>query len=341
MSDAYKKAGVDLQAGYEVVARIKKHMERTRRIGAFGAWGGFGGMFDLGEMGVEHPVLVAGADGVGTKILIAFLTGKHDTVGIDAVAMCVNDVLVQGAEPLFFLDYIACGANDPERIETIVSGIAEGCIRAGCALLGGETAEMPGLYGPEEYDLAGFAVGVCEKEQLIDGSQIEEGDILLGLASSGLHSNGYSLVRRVLLQDNEISLDAYVNELGCTWAEELLRPTRIYVQALLPLIKAQKIKGLAHITGGGFVENIPRMLPRGLGAAVKLNSWERPPVFALLEQLGSLSPQEMFNIFNMGIGMVLTVSPEQADSTAAHLRGRGESVWEIGQVQPGEGVRLL
>lgn len=341
MSKAYQRAGVDLQAGYATVERIKKHVQRTHRPGVFGGLGGFGGLFDLAGLGYENPVLVAGADGVGTKIMIAFLADKHDTVGIDAVAMCVNDVLVQGAEPLFFLDYIACGKNDPARTEKLVAGVAEGCVRAGCALLGGETAEMPGLYGPDEYDLAGFAVGACERDQILDGSQIEAGDVLFGLPSSGLHSNGYSLVRQILLEEQKIDLTAYVPELGCTWAEELLRPTRIYVQLLLPLIQAGKIKGAAHITGGGFLENIPRMLPPTLGADIQLDAWRPRPIFGLLETLGALERSEMFNVFNMGVGMVVAAATDMKDSILARFHGLGEPLYELGVVRPEAGIRLL
>lgn len=341
LSKAYEQAGVNLQAGYESVARIKKHVQSTARLGAFGALGGFGGLFDLGSLGYSHPVLVAGTDGVGTKIMLAFVLDKHDTIGIDAVAMCVNDVVVQGAEPLFFLDYLACGHNDPARIEAIVSGVAQGCIQAGCALIGGETAEMPGLYGPDEYDLAGFAVGACERDQLIDGSTIEAGDRLLGLASSGLHSNGFSLVRKLVSEKAQIDLHSFAKELGCTWAEELLRPTKIYVQPLLPLIREGKIKGLAHITGGGFVENIPRMLPENLGAVIRLGSWPTQPIFSLLAKLGDIVPEEMYNIFNMGVGMVLAVSPGEVGAVIEYFQQRGEVVYEIGSVEVGSGVRFL
>lgn len=340
MSNAYQRAGVSLQAGYESVARIKKHVQSTARPGVLGSLGGFGGLFDLSDLGYVNPVLVSGTDGVGTKIMLAFLADKHDTIGIDAVAMCVNDVVVQGAEPLFFLDYLACGQNDPPRIEAIVSGVAEGCRQAGCALIGGETAEMPGLYKPNEYDLAGFAVGVCEKDQLIDGSTVEAGDVLIGLASSGLHSNGFSLVRKILLEEAQIDLHSYSEELGCTWAEELLRPTKIYVQQLLPLIRMGKIKGLAHITGGGFVENLPRMLPEGLGAQINLGSWEPQAIFSLLAQMGKITQTEMYNIFNMGIGMVLAVSPSEVETVMKHFRGLDEAIYEIGQVVVGTGVEF-
>lgn len=340
MSNAYKQAGVNLEAGYETVSRVKKHIQRTQRLGVLGGVGGFGGLFDLGELGYKHPVLVSGTDGVGTKIMVAFMLDKHDTIGVDAVAMCVNDVVVQGAEPLFFLDYIACGTNDPTRTEAIVAGVAEGCVQAGCALIGGETAEMPGLYSEGEYDLAGFAVGVCEKTLLVDGQGILPGDILLGLPSSGLHSNGYSLVRKVLFEQHKVSLDAHVPELGRSWGEELLEPTRIYVKSLLPLLRETRVKGMAHITGGGFVENIPRMLPPGLGATVELDAWPMPAVFRLVEKLGGIPHLEMYNVFNMGIGMVLAVSPSDVTDVCAHFRAVGEEVFQIGQVTEGEGVRL-
>lgn len=341
MSKAYEQAGVNLEAGYETVSRIKGHLKRTERLGVLGAVGGFGGLFDLGSLGYKHPVLVSGTDGVGTKIMLAFMLDKHTTIGIDAVAMCVNDVVVQGAEPLFFLDYIACGKNDPERTEAIVAGVAEGCVQAGCALIGGETAEMPGLYGAGEYDLAGFAVGVCEKDQLIDGSTISEGDILLGLPSSGLHSNGFSLVRKIILEKHNLLLNEYIPELGCTWGEELLKPTKIYVKSLLPLVRQGKLKGLAHITGGGFIENIPRILPAGLGAQIELGSWPVPPVFSLLEKLGSIPPNEMYNVFNMGVGMVLAVEPQEVASVQEHFLRLGEELYILGQVIAGEGVCLV
>ncbi|MDI9421331.1 MAG: phosphoribosylformylglycinamidine cyclo-ligase [Bacillota bacterium] len=341
VSQAYKQAGVDLEAGYASVERIKKHLERTKRLGATGSVGGFGGLFDLGVLGFRHPVLVSGTDGVGTKIMLAFLLNKHDTIGIDAVAMCVNDVLVQGAEPLFFLDYIACGKNDPQRTEEIVAGVAEGCVQAGCALIGGETAEMPGLYGEGEYDLAGFAVGVCEKDRLVDGRTILPGDVLLGLPSSGLHSNGYSLVRKVILDEQKISLEDDVPELGQSWGAELLQPTRIYVRPLLPLLREGRLKGLAHITGGGFIENIPRMLPKGLGATLQLGSWEMPAVFGLLEKLGEIPSQEMYNVFNMGVGMVLAVAPSEVDDVLGHFQAWGETVYRIGEVIVDEGVHLV
>ena len=265
MAKAYEQAGVNIEAGYEAVSRMKKHVQRTMRPGVLSGLGGFGGMFDLSTLNLKEPVLVSGTDGVGTKLMLAFMADRHDTIGIDAVAMCVNDIVVQGAEPIYFLDYIACGKQDPARIEAIVKGVSDGCEQAGCALVGGETAEMPGMYKDEEYDLAGFAVGAVEKSKIITGNDIKQGDILIGLASSGIHSNGYSLVRKVFLQDAKMSLNDHVEELGCTLGEELLRPTKIYVKPILAALEKFNIKGMAHITGGGFIENIPRMLPEGLG----------------------------------------------------------------------------
>ena len=341
MADAYRRAGVNLEAGYEVVSRIKKYVERTRRLGTLGSVGGFGGFFDLSSLGLKEPVLVSGTDGVGTKLLVAMTVDKHDTIGIDAVAMCVNDIVVQGAEPLFFLDYIACDRTDPERVEEIVKGVAEGCVQAGCALVGGETAEMPGLYGPNEYDLAGFAVGACEKADLIDGSSIQEGDVLIGLASNGLHSNGFSLVRRILFAQAKLRTSDYIGDLGCTIGEELLKPTRIYVKPILQAVRQLELKGLAHITGGGFIENIPRMLPPGLGAVIEEGSWEVPPIFSYLEDLGRIDKQEMYNVFNMGIGMVMAVEEKLAGDVRRCFTELGERPYAIGRVVLGEGVQIV
>lgn len=338
MSNAYKQAGVNIEAGYEAVKRMKKHVQKTVRAGVLGGLGGFGGMFDLSELKLKEPVLVSGTDGVGTKLMIAFMMNRHDTIGIDAVAMCVNDIVVQGAEPIYLLDYIACGEADPERIEAIVKGVADGCEQAGCALIGGETAEMPGLYELEEYDLAGFAVGACEKSQLITGETIQSGDVLIGLASSGIHSNGYSLVRKVLLK--ELSLSDHIEELGCTLGEELLRPTKIYVKPILAALKKFELKGMAHITGGGFIENIPRMLPAGLGAVIHEGSWDIPPIFKLISSLGEISDQEMYNVFNMGIGMVIAVDQQNAGDLLAHFRQLGETAFEIGVVTDKEGIQF-
>jgi phosphoribosylformylglycinamidine cyclo-ligase len=335
LANAYKQAGVDIEAGYEAVLRMKKHVQKTARMGVLGGLGGFGGMFDLSSLNLKEPVLVSGTDGVGTKLMLAFMMDRHDTIGIDAVAMCVNDIVVQGAEPLFFLDYIATGKVNPEKLEAIVKGMADGCEQAGCALIGGETAEMPGLYDEQEYDLAGFSVGACEKSQLITGESIRPGDVLIGLASSGIHSNGYSLVRKVF---ENWSLSTDVEELGCSLGEELLKPTKIYVKPILSALKKFPIKGMAHITGGGFIENIPRMLPVGLGAELVENSWTVPPVFPLMAKIGQIDWQEMYNIFNMGIGMVLTVDREDASLAVQHFTEAGEKAFEIGVVTEKEGV---
>jgi phosphoribosylformylglycinamidine cyclo-ligase len=338
LANAYRQAGVDIEAGYEAVNRMKKHVKRTMRPEVLSGLGGFGGMFDLSSLGLKEPVLVSGTDGVGTKLMLAFMMDKHDTIGIDCVAMCVNDIVVQGAEPLYFLDYIACGKQEPGQIESIVKGIAEGCEQAGCALIGGETAEMPGMYDAGEYDVAGFTVGACEKSRLVNGSSIESGDTVIGLASSGIHSNGYSLVRKVLLQEGQHNLDEYVEELGSTLGEELLKPTKIYVKSILSAMNEFKLKGMAHITGGGFIENIPRMLPEGMGVEIKNNSWNVPAIFSLIQSQGSIPNEEMYNIFNMGIGMAIVVSEEDAQATIKHFESCGEQAAIIGRVVSGEGV---
>lgn len=309
--NAYAKSGVDVEAGYEVVSRIKKHVAKTERLGVLGALGGFGGAFDLSVLDVKEPVLISGTDGVGTKLMLAIQADKHDTIGIDCVAMCVNDIIAAGAEPLYFLDYIATGKNVPEKLEQVVAGVAEGCVQAGSALIGGETAEMPGMYGADDYDLAGFAVGVAEKANLINGEEkIQAGDVLLGLPSSGIHSNGYSLVRQVFAG---FDLNESLPELdGKLLIDELLTPTKIYVKELLPFIKAKKINGIAHITGGGFHENLPRMFAENLAAEVVEGTWEVLPIFKVLEKYGEIKHEEMYEIFNMGIGMVLAVAPEDA-----------------------------
>ncbi|GAA0345078.1 phosphoribosylformylglycinamidine cyclo-ligase [Bacillus carboniphilus] len=340
MANAYKQAGVDIEAGYEAVSRMKKHVQKTVRPGVMGGLGGFGGMFDLSSLQLKEPVLVSGTDGVGTKLMLAFMLDQHDTIGIDAVAMCVNDIVVQGAEPIYFLDYIACGEADPARIEAIVKGIADGCEQAGCALVGGETAEMPGMYEKEEYDLAGFAVGACEKSRLITGNDIKEGDVLIGLASSGIHSNGYSLVRKILLEQANLSLHEQVDELGCTVGEELLKPTKIYVKSILSALKTYEIKGMAHITGGGFIENVPRVLPEGLGAELHEKNWEIPPIFKMLESLGKLNREEMYNIFNMGTGMVLAVDRTIADEVTEFFNKLGEKAYRIGMVTNQPGIQI-
>ncbi|MGQ7395868.1 phosphoribosylformylglycinamidine cyclo-ligase [Streptococcus sp. ZY1909104] len=325
--NAYAQSGVDVEAGYEVVERIKKHVARTERLGVMGALGGFGGMFDLTQLDVKEPVLVSGTDGVGTKLMLAIQYDKHDTIGQDCVAMCVNDIIAAGAEPLYFLDYIATGKNVPEKLEQVVAGVAEGCVQAGCGLIGGETAEMPGMYGEDDYDLAGFAVGIAEKSQLIDGSKVKEGDVLLGLASSGIHSNGYSLVRRVFA---DFDGDALLPELnGRALKDVLLEPTRIYVQQVLPLVKAGLVDGIAHITGGGFIENIPRMFADNLAAEIEEDKIPVLPIFTALEKYGNIKHEEMFEIFNMGIGLVLAVSPEQVEKVRELV---GEEVYEIGRI---------
>lgn len=338
MANAYKQAGVDIEAGYEAVSRMKKHVQTTMRKEVLGGLGGFGGMFDLSKFALEEPVLVSGTDGVGTKLMLAFMADKHDTIGIDAVAMCVNDIVVQGAEPLFFLDYIACGKAEPSKIENIVKGISEGCRQAGCALIGGETAEMPGMYSMEEYDLAGFTVGIVDKKKIVTGEKIEGGQVLIGLASSGIHSNGYSLVRKVLLEDGELSLDRIYGRLELPLGEELLKPTKIYVKPILELLKKYEVYGMAHITGGGFIENIPRMLPEGIGAEIELGSWEIQPIFSLLQEVGKLEEKEMFNIFNMGIGMVVAVKEEEAKDIVRLLEEQGETARIIGRTVQGTGV---
>ncbi|WP_010678034.1 phosphoribosylformylglycinamidine cyclo-ligase [Bacillus timonensis] len=338
MANAYKQAGVDIEAGYEAVSRMKKHVAKTIRPEVMGGLGSFGGMFDLSKVNVKEPVLVSGTDGVGTKLMLAFMMDKHDTIGIDAVAMCVNDIVVQGAEPLYFLDYIACGKAQPEKIEQIVKGIADGCEQAGCALIGGETAEMPGMYNEDEYDLAGFSVGVAEKSKLVTGTSIKAGDVLIGLSSSGIHSNGYSLVRKVLLEDGGLDLKETYGEIGRSLGEELLQPTKIYVKSLIKAMEKFEIKGMSHITGGGFIENIPRMLPEGVGAEIDYGSWPIPPIFDLLQATGNLERKEMFNIFNMGIGMVLAVDEAFLHGVIELLEEEGEKAYIIGRIKNGNGV---
>lgn len=340
MAKSYEAAGVNIEAGYEAVERMKKHVERTKRAGVMGALGSFGGMFDLSSLRLKEPVLVSGTDGVGTKLKLAFMMDKHDTIGIDCVAMCVNDVVVQGAEPLFFLDYIACGKAVPEKIEQIVKGVADGCEQAGCALIGGETAEMPGLYDEEEYDMAGFTVGAVEKSAVVTGDEVKEGDVLIGLASSGIHSNGYSLVRKIFFEKHNLAVDAQVEGLSIPLGEALIEPTRIYVKPVLSALKKAKVNGMAHITGGGFVENIPRALPAGLGASIEEGSWPVPDIFNVLETYGELDRQEMYNIFNMGIGFVLIVPQEEEANVKAALQEAGEKAYTIGRVSNGEGVTV-
>lgn len=332
MGNAYSRAGVDVEAGYEVVERIKKHVKRTERLGVMGAIGGFGGCFDLSQFDLKEPVLVSGTDGVGTKLMVAIQADKHDTIGIDCVAMCVNDIVAQGAEPLYFLDYIATGKNVPARLEQVVAGVAEGCVQAGAALIGGETAEMPGMYGEDDYDLAGFTVGIAEKRQMITGEKIQAGDVLVGLPSSGIHSNGYSLVRKVFFETNSFALDEKLPELSGKLSDEILTPTRIYVEAVLPLVKKELVNGIAHVTGGGFVENLPRMLPEKLACEIELGSWPVLPIFNALEKYGEIPEMEMYEIFNMGIGMVLAVAPEKLAELRADLKERNEASFVIGKV---------
>lgn len=332
-SAAYAAAGVDITAGYEGVRLMRDDVKRTHIPGVVSDIGGFGGLFAPDVSGMSEPVLVSGTDGVGTKLRLAELMGKHDTIGIDCVAMCVNDIAAQGAEPLFFLDYIACGKNDPALLEQVVSGVADGCVQAGAGLIGGETAEMPGMYAEDEYDLAGFAVGVAERSAIVDGSGITEGDVLIGLPSSGVHSNGFSLVRKALFEQAGYTVDTTLDELdGKTLGEVLLEPTRIYVKALKPLFQAGVVKGVAHITGGGFIENIPRMIPDGLATRIELGSWPVPPIFDVIERAGNVEHTEMFNIFNMGVGMVLAVAADRADEAMALLSGNDEPAYRIGAV---------
>ena len=340
MAKSYEASGVNLEAGYEVVSRIKKHVASTNRPGCMGNIGAFGGMFDLGSLGYKHPILVSGTDGVGTKLKIAFALDKHDTIGIDAVAMCVNDVLAQGAEPLVFLDYVAVGKNHPEVVEAIVAGVAEGCRQAGCALVGGETAEMPGMYDEDDYDIAGFTVGAVEKDNLIDCSKVKVGDVIVGIASSGVHSNGFSLVRKIVA-DNNLDLNSKLEETGDqTLGEMLLTPTKIYCKQVHDVLKEVDVHGIAHLTAGGFDENIPRIRKEGHGVEVKEGSWEILPVFRLLEKYGKVPHREMFNIFNMGIGMVLAVNEEDAPKVVEILTNAGEKASVIGKIVEGNGVTI-
>lgn len=340
MSKAYEQAGVNIEAGYEAVKRMKSHVERTARKGVMGALGGFGGMFDLSDLDLKEPVLISGTDGVGTKLKLAFAADRHDTIGVDCVAMCVNDIVAQGAEPLFFLDYIAVGKADPAKIEQIVQGVADGCVQAGAALIGGETAEMPGLYEEHEYDLAGFAVGAAEKSKVITGEQVAEGDVLVGFASSGIHSNGYSLVRKILFADEGYEMDQFIagyEELGKI-GHALLTPTKIYVKPALAIHRQLDVHGMAHITGGGFEENLPRMLPEGLGVEINTGSWTVPTVFNMLKDKGSLLDSDLYNVFNMGIGFVIALPAEQARRAIEIAAEYEEDAFEIGRVIRGSGV---
>lgn len=338
----YKNAGVDIEAGYKSVELMKKHVKETMRPEVLGGLGGFSGAFSMSAFkDMEKPTLVSGTDGVGTKLKLAFLLDKHDTVGIDCVAMCVNDIACAGGEPLFFLDYIACGKNVPEKIATIVKGVADGCKQSGCALIGGETAEMPGFYPIEEYDMAGFAVGVVDEKDLITGKDLQSGDILIGIASSGVHSNGFSLVRKVFDMTAE-SLNTYYEELGRTLGEALIEPTKIYVKALKNIKEAGvRIKACSHITGGGFYENIPRMLPEGVRAVVQKESYTIPPIFKLLQTTGKIEDEMMYNTYNMGLGMLVAVAPEQVENTVAAIKEAGEIPFVVGHIENGEkGVTL-
>ena len=331
-SDVYAAAGVDITAGYKAVELMKSHIARTMTAGVCSDVGGFGGLFELDLMGITRPILVSGTDGVGTKLKLAFLMDKHDTVGIDCVAMCVNDIICCGAKPLFFLDYIACGKNFPERIESIVSGVCEGCVQSGAALIGGETAEMPGFYPVDEYDLAGYCTGVVDKAKIIDNKTMEEGDVIIALPSSGVHSNGFSLVRKVFDVEN-CDLKAPVAELGGkSLGETLLTPTKIYVKPVLALLEKVQVKGISHITGGGFYENMPRMLPEGLSARINRSAVRVLPIFELIAKTGSISERDMFNTFNMGVGMSIVVPAKDADAALEILRANGEDAYVIGEI---------
>lgn len=334
-SDSYKAAGVDVTAGYESVRLMKEHVERTRIPGVLDSIGGFGGLFAPEVAGMKKPVLVSGTDGVGTKIKLAFLMDRHDTVGIDCVAMCVNDVICAGARPLFFLDYIACGKNVPEKIAEIVKGVSEGCVQAGCALIGGETAEHPGMMPEDEYDLAGFTVGLADEEKIIDKASVKEGDVIIGMASSGVHSNGFSLVRRVFDIGN-CDLNAYTEELGKPLGETLLTPTVIYVKPVLKLLEEVNVHSFAHITGGGFHENLPRAFGDAYSAEITEGSWDIPPIFRLIQKKGNISDHDMFNTFNMGIGMCAVVAPEDAEKTVEILNANGVKAYAIGRIIPGD-----
>ena len=339
-SESYKAAGVDVTAGYKAVELMKTHVSRTKIPGVLSGIGSFGGLFQPNIAGMEEPVLVSGTDGVGTKLRLAFLMDKHDTIGIDCVAMCSNDVVCCGAQPLFFLDYLAVGKNTPERVAEIVSGVADGCVQSNCALVGGETAEMPGFYPEDEYDVAGFCVGIVDKKKIIDGSQMAPGDVIIGMASSGVHSNGFSLVRKVF-DVNEESLKKHYDELGTTLGETLLTPTRIYVRSITALLEVCNVKAISHITGGGFYENIPRMMKEGCTAKIQKDSFPTLPIFDLIQKVGNIPEHDMYNTFNIGIGMCVVVAAEDADKALAQLKATGEQAYIIGTVEAGdEGVEL-
>ena len=334
-SEAYAAAGVDIEAGYQGVKMMNRYVQRTLTANVISDLGGFGGLFSLDLHGLEKPVLVSGTDGVGTKQRIAQLMDRHNTVGIDCVAMCVNDIICCGAKPLFFLDYIAIGKNIPEKVVSLVSGVSEGCVRAGCALIGGETAEHPGTMKPDDYDLAGFAVGVVDRDKILDKNKMQPGDVVIALPSSGLHSNGYSLVRKVFDVENA-DLGQYYGELGCELGEELLRPTKIYVRPVLAAVEAADVRGISHITGGGFYENIPRCIPDGLCAKIEKKALRIPPIFPLLSRMGGISERDMFNTFNMGTGMVLVAARDSADKALAALHSLGQEAGVIGEIVSGE-----
>ena len=340
MAISYKDSGVDVTRGYKAVELMKKHVKSTYNANVLGDIGSFGGFYSIAGEKMEEPVLVAGTDGVGTKLKYAFLLDKHDTIGIDAVAMCVNDIVCQGAKPLFFLDYYACGRLYPEAEADVIKGIAEGCRQSGCALIGGESAEMPGFYPDGEYDLAGFAVGIVDKKKAISGKDIVAGDVLIGLKSSGIHSNGYSLVRKLFGDENREELETYDERLGKTVAEALLTPTKIYVKSILALIEKVAVKGIAHITGGGFIENIPRIFPKGVGCEIDKNSYEVPALFKIMQEKAGITDEQIYNTFNMGIGMVVCVAPENVEAAMESLKTSGEEVVVLGKTVAGEGVTL-
>ncbi len=340
MAISYQDSGVDVERGYKAVELMKKHVKTTYNDKVLGDIGSFGGFYSLSGEKMEEPVLVAGTDGVGTKLKYAFVMDKHDTIGIDAVAMCVNDIVCQGAKPLFFLDYFATGKLSPETVATVVSGVAEGCRQSGCALIGGETAEMPGFYQEGEYDIAGFAVGVVDRKKVINGKQIKAGDVLIGLKSSGVHSNGYSLVRKLFGEERGV-LETYSEELGGKPSDILLTPTRIYVRSILSLIEKVTVKGIAHITGGGFIENIPRIFPEGIGCEIRKDSYEVPSVFRYMQKKAEITDAQIYNTFNMGIGMVVCVAPEDVEATLSSLKESGEEAVVIGKTVQGSGVTLL
>lgn len=339
MSENYQKAGVSLEAGYESVRRITQHTKRTSNLGSMSDIGSFGALFALHKYDIQEPVLVSGTDGVGTKLKIAFMLDKHDTIGIDAVAMCVNDILAQGAMPLFFLDYLALGKNEPHKVEQIVKGVADGCVQAGCALIGGETAEMPDMYSDGEYDIAGFAVGVAERSKLLSVNNVRVGDVVIGLASSGLHSNGYSLVRKLVFKDNQIALNTQVGNKPLS--ECLIEPTKIYVKSVLPLIQEGILTGIAHITGGGFYENMPRCLQANQGLKIRKGSWEVPEIFTFLQKLGSIEEDELYHVFNMGIGMIVIARPEHVNQVLEHFKAQAEKAFVMGEVSSARGIQWL